>query len=106
MNINISARHVDLTPALKEYIENKLSKVEKRFENITSVHVVISVEKLQHIAEARIHVSGADIIAHSSNENMYASIDTLSDKLDRQIIKHKEKLKNHKHKPVPADTEI
>ena len=101
MQINISGHHLDLTPALKDYVNSKLSKLETHFDNITSTSVVLTLEKGIQKAEANVHVAGADLFAHAEHENMYAAIDALSDKLDRQVIKHKEKQKNHKGK-APA----
>lgn len=98
MNIEISGRHMDLTTPLREYVNNKFAKLERHFDHITKTHVVLSVEKLNQKAEANIHVSGADLFAHAEHENMYAAIDALSDKLDRQILKHKEKLTSHKNR--------
>lgn len=95
MQINISGHHVELTTALRDYVTNKLSKLERHFDNITTTQVTLSVEKLRQKAEATVHVSGADLFAQSEHEDMYAAIDALTDKLDRQVIKHKEKLKNH-----------
>lgn len=94
MQINISGHHLDITPALREYVTNKLSKLERHFDSITNTQVTLSVEKLRQKAEAKVHVSGADLFAQSEHEDMYAAIDALTDKLDRQIIKHKEKLVN------------
>ena len=94
MQINISGHHIEITPALREYAERKIKRLEHHFDQITHSNVVLSVEKLRHKAECNIHVNGNDLHASSENENenMYAAIDTLSDKLDRQLIKHKEKL--------------
>lgn len=94
MQINISGHHVELTTALRDYVTNKLSKLERHFDNITTTQVTLSVEKLRQKAEATVHVSGADLFAQCEHEDMYAAIDALTDKLDRQVIKHKEKLKN------------
>lgn len=93
MRINISGHHVEVTEALREYVINKLSRLERHFDNITHVDVTLIVEKLVQKAEASVHVSGADLFANDQNENMYAAIDGLTDKLDRQIIKHKEKIR-------------
>ena len=91
MQINISGHHVDLTPALRDYVNSKMEKLERHFDHITNAQVTLSVEKQRQKAEASIHVSGADIFAQSESQDMYASIDSLIDKLDRQILKHKEK---------------
>ncbi len=94
MQINISGHHLEVTPALRDYVTNKLGKLERHFDSITNTQVTLSVEKLRQKAEAKVHVSGADLFAQSEHEDMYAAIDALTDKLDRQILKHKEKLIN------------
>jgi putative sigma-54 modulation protein len=95
MQINITGHHVDITAALRAYVEDKFDRLERHFDNMTNVHVILGVEKERQKAEATIHVSRGDIYADSEDENMYAAIDSLTDKLDRQIKKHKEKLKDH-----------
>lgn len=91
MQLNITGHHVDLTDSLKEYVSTKLEKLERHFDHISNVQVTLSVQKLRQIAEATLHISGADIHATAEQEDMYAAIDQLIDKLDRQILKHKEK---------------
>lgn len=92
MQINLTGRHVEVTTALKDYVNNKFAKLERHFDHINNVHVILDVEKLVQKAEATLHVNGGEIFATSENPDMYASIDGLVDKLDRQVIKHKEKL--------------
>ncbi len=96
MQINISGHHVEVTPALRDYVANKLSRLERHFDSITNTQVTLIVEKMRQRAEASVHVSGADLFAQSEHQDMYAAIDALADKLDRQIIKHKEKLLGRK----------
>ncbi|MBO1922969.1 MULTISPECIES: ribosome hibernation-promoting factor, HPF/YfiA family [Thiomicrorhabdus] len=98
MQINITGHHIDVTDALRSYVSEKLEKLERHFDHVTNVHVILTVNKQAQIAEATVHVSGADLFAQEETENMYASIDGLVDKLDRQIIKHKEKIGSHKQK--------
>ncbi|ART82851.1 ribosomal subunit interface protein [Oceanisphaera profunda] len=93
MQINLTGHHVDITDSLRDYVHNKFAKLERHFDNITIVHVVLTLEKLQQIAEAKINLSGGEIFATCQQDDMYAAIDGLFDKLDRQVIKHKEKLK-------------
>jgi putative sigma-54 modulation protein len=93
MQINLTGHHVDITDSLRDYVNSKFSRLERHFDNITNVHVVLTLEKLQQVAEAKIHLSGGEIFANAQHDDMYAAIDGLIDKLDRQIIKHKEKLK-------------
>ena len=95
MQITISGHHVDVTPALRDYVLQKFERLERHFDQITNTEVTLIVEKLVQKAEARVHVSGADLFANAESEDMYAAIDSLADKLDRQLIKHKEKLRNH-----------
>lgn len=91
MQITVSGHHVDVTPALRDYVHNKLAKLERHFDNITNAAVTLTVDKLIQKAEATVHVSGADLFAQCEDQDMYAAIDSLTDKLDRQLIKHKEK---------------
>lgn len=95
MQINIQGHHVDLTDSLQDYVNSKFQKLERFFEHINNVHVVLRVEKIQHIAEATLHVNQGDIHATAEEQNMYAAIDGLVDKLTRQLNKHKEKLNQH-----------
>lgn len=95
MQTNITGHHVDITAALRTYVEEKFERLERHFDNMTNVHVILGVEKERQKAEATIHVSRGKIYADSEDENMYAAIDSLTDKLDRQIKRHKEKLRDH-----------
>ena len=95
MHININGHHVEVTKSLRDYITNKLSRLERHFDQVTNVDVILSVEKLRHKAEATIPVNGSNIFANAEDQDMYASIDALVDKLDRQILKRKEKVTNH-----------
>ena len=95
MQISLTGHHVEITPAIRDYINDKLVRIERHFENATDIHVILTVEKLEHRAEATLNVSGNSLHAHSVDENMYAAIDSLVDKLDRQVRKYKEKLTDH-----------
>ena len=96
MQINISGHHVEITPALKAYVTNKLEGVKKRFNSITSITVILTVDKkYQQKAEATVHLPKGELHAHADAEDMYAAIDTMTDKLERQVTKHKEKLSDH-----------
>ena len=95
MQITISGHHVEVTPALREYVLAKFDRLQRHFDQITNTDVTLIVEKLVQKAEATVHVSGADIFANAESEDMYAAIDLLADKLDRQLIKHKEKNRRH-----------
>ncbi|KDE40773.1 MAG: ribosome hibernation promoting factor [Nitrincola lacisaponensis] len=96
MQINITGHHVELTDSLNDYVRSKFERLERHFDNITNVQVTLSVEKQRQKAEADLHVAGGEIFAQSEHEDMYAAIDAMIDKLDRQVIKHKEKMKSHK----------
>ena len=95
MQLNVTGHHVEITPALRSYVEKKLERIERHFEQVIDVHCVLSVEKLRQKAEATLHVSGSSIYADSTEQDMYAAIDRLTDKLDRCVKKHKEKLTDH-----------
>jgi len=96
MQINLTGRHLDITDAMRNYVVDKFERLERHFDHVTNVHVILSVEKLSQKAEASFHISGHDVYADSEHEDMYAAIDTLVDKLDRQVLKYKEKMKNHR----------
>lgn len=95
MQLNLSGHHLDITPALRGYVSSKLVKLERHFDHVTNAHVVLSVEKLRQKAEATVHVPGGNLVADAVSDDMYASIDAMVDKLDRQIRKHKDKLTDH-----------
>ncbi|MBP7547383.1 MAG: ribosome hibernation promoting factor [Corallincola sp.] len=95
MQINLTGHHVEVTDALRDYVVSKFERLERHFGHISNVHVILNVEKLAQIAEATLHVNGGEIFANAEHEDMYAAIDALVDKLDRQVKKHKEKLKAH-----------
>lgn len=95
MQISITGHHIEVTPALRNYLNEKLHRIERHFEHATDVHFVLTVEKLEHRAEATLNVSGNTLHAHSVDTDMYAAIDSLADKLDRQVRKHKEKITDH-----------
>lgn len=96
MRIIIAGHHVEVTDSLKNYVEAKLERLERHFDKVTDVHVILSVEKLVQRAEATFQLSGIKIFAEDHQEDMYAAIDALADKLDRQLVKHKEKISNHR----------
>ena len=96
MQVNISGHQLDVTDAMREYVGEKLGKLERHFDKITNVQVIMQVEKLKQQVEATLHVAGREVVANAEHEDMYAAIDLLTDKLDRQLIKHKEKQLNHK----------
>lgn len=96
MQINLTGHHVDITEAMRNYVNTKLERLERHFDHVTNVHVILTVEKLRQKAEATLHMNGANVFADATHEDMYAAIDSLVDKLDRQVKKHKEKMTNHR----------
>ncbi len=104
MNINLTGRHLEITPAIREYATSKFGKIKRHFDNVIDVNIILSVEKLRQKAEATVHLSGKDVFVECEDENLYAAIDALVDKLDRQVLKHKEKMATRRHddsgKPV------
>ncbi len=100
MEIHLSGQHIEITDALQNYLKQKLEKIQKHFDHLVDITINIRVEKNQHLADATILVSGNKIFAMASSNDMYATFDSLTHKLDRQIIKHKEKLKSHHSKDV------
>ena len=95
MQLSVTGRHVDVSKPLRDYVVNKIKKVERHFDLVSDVHCILTVEKLRHKAEATVSVNGGKIYADAIEEDMYAAIDGLVDKLDRQVKKHKEKLVDH-----------
>lgn len=95
MQINLSGHHVDITDSLRQFVNSKFERLTRRFEQINNVHVVLTVEKLRQKAEAKVHLNGGELFANAESDDMYAAIDSLVDKLDRQVVKHKEKLIRH-----------
>ena len=95
MQINLTGHHIDITSALRTYVESKFERLERHFDNMTNIHVILSIEKDRQKAEATVRVNRGNLFANVEHEDMYAAIDGLIDKLDRQVKKHKEKLTNH-----------
>ncbi len=100
MNLNICGRHLDVTPAIREYVMNKLARVLRHFDHVIDTQVMLSVEPLRHKAEITMRLSGKDIHCEALDENLYAAIDALADKVDRQVLKHKDKVQNHAAEPA------
>lgn len=107
MHIDLTGHHMDVTSALREYVTEKMQRLERHFDHVTSTHVVLSVEKLRHKAEATIQLNGSKIFADSTQQDMYAAIDSLVDKLDRQVKKYKEKHAEERHRaPKPSKINV
>jgi putative sigma-54 modulation protein len=95
MQIIVSGRQLEVTDSLRSYTSEKIGRVQKHFDHLSTTNVVLHVEKNRHMAEATINAKGATIAASAEGQDMYAAIDALADKLDRQVLKHKEKLADH-----------
>jgi len=95
MQLNLTGHHLDITPSLRGYVVKKLERVSRHFDSLIDIHCILTVEKLRQKAEATVQVSGRRIYADAVDEDMYAAIDALADKLDRSVKKHKEKLTDH-----------
>lgn len=95
MQINLTGHHIEVTPALRSYVENKFERVERHFDHVTGIHVVLGIGKLRHKAEATVYLAGGNLFADAEHDDMYAAIDALIDKLDRQLLKHKDKRTDH-----------
>jgi len=105
MQINITGHHVEVTPALRAYTTEKLQKLGRHFDQVNSINVILNVEKLQQQAEATVNAAGRTIFATETAADMYASIDGLVDKLDRQVRRHKDRITDHhhvKHEPIES----
>jgi putative sigma-54 modulation protein len=97
MNLTISGRHISITPAIRGYVESKLSRIRRHFDHVIDVNVVLSADPLAQKAEVTCHVAGKDIFVESNDPDLYAAIDALADKLDRSIIKYKDRRHAHPH---------
>jgi putative sigma-54 modulation protein len=97
MNLNLTGQHLEITPAIRDYVIAKLDRVTRHFDHVIDVNVVMSVDKLRHKVEVNLHTRGKDIHVEAVEPDMYAAIDALADKLDRQVLKHKERRALHRH---------
>ena len=102
MNLTISGHHLEVTPALRSYVTAKLDRITRHFDQVVDVKVLLSVEKQKEKerrqrAECNIHVKGSDLFAECANQDLYAAVDELVDKLDRKVVRHKDKIKDHHH---------
>ena len=94
MNLHMTGHHLEITPSIRDYVSSKMIRINRHFDHVIDVNMILTVEKLRQKIEANVHLSGKDIFVESEDDDMYAAIDLLIDKLDRQIVKHKEKIKN------------
>ncbi|MFK7955694.1 MAG: ribosome-associated translation inhibitor RaiA [Lysobacterales bacterium] len=95
MQINLTGRNIDITSALRKKVDGKIKRITKHFDHIIDIHVVLGVDRHQQHAEATVNTSGKKFFAEAQTEDMYASIDMLAERLDRQVLKHKDKLRDH-----------
>ncbi len=100
MNLSVTGHHLAITPAIRSYVELKMERVLRHFDHVIDVNVILTVEKLRQKAEVNVHVRGKEIFCECEDANMYAAIDTLVDKLDRQIIKYKDRAFAHPHEAI------
>ena len=105
MNINLTGRHLEITPAIREHVTSKLGKIQRHFDNLIDINVILSVDKLQQKAEATVHLSGKAVFAETEDSNLYVAIDKLVDSLDRQILKHKDKSSARRHDDTGSHAE-
>jgi putative sigma-54 modulation protein len=99
MNLHLTGHHVEVTPAIRDYVVSKMDRINRHFDHVIDVSVILTVEKLSQKVEANVHLSGKDIFVECHEPDMYAAIDLLVDKLDRQIIRHKEKVQASNNVP-------
>ncbi len=97
MNLNLTGRHLEITPAIRQHVTDKLAKIKNHFDSVLDVNIVLSVDKLQQKAEGSVHLSGKNVFVECDDANLYTAIDNMIDKLERQIIKHKEKYAARRH---------
>ena len=97
MNLSVSGHHFDVTPAIRTYVRSKLERIARRFDQVIDAHVILTVDKLRQKAEVTLHVRGRDLHCESEDEDLYAAIDLLADKLDRQVLRHKDKVSERPH---------
>ena len=91
MNLNVSGHHLEVTPAIRSYVRSKLERVMRHFDHVIDAHVILTVDKLRQKAEVTLHVSGKDLHCKCEQDDLYAAIDLLADKLDRQVLRYKDK---------------
>lgn len=97
MNLNLTGRHLEITPAIRQHVTDKIVKIKNHFDSVIEVAVILSVDKLKQKAEGSVHLSGKDVFVECEDANLYVAIDSMVEKLDRQIIKHKEKHAARRH---------
>ena len=111
MNMTISGHHLEVTPALRGYVTSKLDRITRHFDQVVDVRVLLTVDNMKEKdsrqrAECNVHVKGRDIFAESSHADLYAAVDELTDKLDRQVVRYKTKIKDHHHISTKRQTQL
>jgi len=101
MNLNLTGHHVEITPPIRDYVASKLKRITHHFDHLIEVNMILSVEKLLHRIEANVHLRGKDVFCEHADADMYAAIDGLVDKLDRALMRHKEKSLERRHDGAP-----
>ena len=100
MNLNVSGHHLEITPAIRGYVQAKLERVTRHFDNVIDAHVILSVDKLKQKAEVTLRVRGKDLYCESEEADLYAAIDLMIDKLDRQVLKYKDRVSEKPHEAL------
>lgn len=107
MHIDITGHQLDVTTSMRDYLNTKFERIKRHFDQVINVHAILSVEKLSHKAEATMHINGKTLFAESTEEDLYAAIDLLTDKLDKQVRRHKDKITNkHRGESPKYNTDI
>ena len=96
MNLNVSGHHLEVTPALRSYVQEKIGRVKRHFDHVIDAHVILTADKVKQKAEVTLHVPGKDLHCECEHGDLYAAIDVLADKLDRQVLKYKDKLQTRR----------
>jgi putative sigma-54 modulation protein len=99
MNLSVSGHHLEVTAAIRSYVESKIARVKRHFDHVIDAHVILTADKLVQKAEVTLHVAGKDLHCESEEEDLYAAIDLLADKLDRQVLRYKDKLQDKTRGP-------
>src|SRR5215216_3810628 len=105
MNLNVSGHHVEVTPAILSYVRSKIQRVTRHFDHVIDAHVILTVNKIRQKAEVTLHVRGKDLHCESEQDDLYAAIDLLADKLDRQVLRYKDKRNDKRHPGSDSEAE-
>jgi len=102
MNLTISGHHLEVTPALRTYVTTKIDRIKRHFDQVVDIKVLLTLDnqkekELRQKAECNIHLKGIELFAESVHSDLYAAVDELVDKLDRQVVRHKDRMQSHHH---------